>query len=200
MAKINKLVIASHNSGKIREIDDLLRPFSIEVSSALELGFSDVEETGTTFEENACLKAVETAGKSKTPALGDDSGLMVEALNGDPGIYTARWAQKADGSRDWNLAMSKVADKLRAAGTDNWRAKFVCVLALAFEDGRVIVERGEVAGTLVWPLRGDLGFGYDPMFVPDGYQQTFGEMLPAEKHEISHRHIAFQKILRHHLL
>jgi len=200
MANISKLVIASHNRGKIREIGDLLRPFSIEVSSALELGFSDVEETGTTFEENACLKAVETAQKSGLAALGDDSGLMVEALNNEPGIYTARWAEQPDGSRDWNFAMAKAADKLRDLGTDNWRAKFVCVLALALGDGRVVVERGEVSGTLVWPLRGDRGFGYDPMFVPDGYQQTFGEMSPAEKHSISHRHIAFEKILQQHLL
>lgn len=200
MGTINKIVIASHNSGKITEMGQLLRPRGIAVRSALELGYSDVEETGTSFEENAALKAVETANKSSLPALGDDSGLMVAALGGDPGIYTARWAMREGQGRDWVYAMGRVADKLREVEASDWSAKFVCVLALAFPDGRLVIERGEVAGKLIWPLRGSKGFGFDPMFIPTGYQQTFGEMDPAQKHKISHRHWAFEKLLQHDLL
>ncbi|PHR63193.1 MAG: non-canonical purine NTP pyrophosphatase, RdgB/HAM1 family [Robiginitomaculum sp.] len=198
-SKVCELVLASHNSGKIVEFEDLFRPIGMQMQSALALGLPDVEETGSSFEENAVLKALDVARRSKKMALGDDSGLCVAALGGDPGIYTARWAEQKDGSRDWYSAMSRVAEKLREQNASDWSASFVCVLALAFADGRQIVERGEVHGKLVWPLRGTRGFGFDPMFVPDGEAQTFGEMDPDKKNAMSHRHVAFQKLLRHDL-
>jgi len=191
------LVIASHNAGKIDEFADLLAPFSIQIESALGLGLEDVEETGKSFEENALLKAVQTAQASGHLALGDDSGVCVTMLDGAPGMYTARWAETKNGARDWDLAMGRVADKLRAIGTDDWSAKFVCVLALAWPDGRQILTRGEVEGQLIWPVRGTRGFGYDPMFVPNGEALSFGEMDPVRKHGMSHRHVAFQKLLAH---
>ncbi len=197
--KINHIVVASHNSGKITEIADLLQPLQIKVQSALDMGLGDVEETGSTFEENAVLKARTVANACNLPALGDDSGLMVDALGGEPGIYTARWAERSGQPRNWKYAMGKVAQRLKEAKATSWSAKFVCVLALAQPDGQIAVERGEVAGKLVWPIRGNKGFGFDPMFVPIGYEQTFGEMDPAVKHQISHRHMAFEKLLSKHL-
>jgi len=198
-SELKKIMVASHNSGKITEISDLLRPLNITVQSALGLGLADVEETGSTFEENAILKATQVAAASNLVALGDDSGLMVDALGGDPGIYTARWAERPGKERNWEYAMGQVAQKLRDTGAKDWSAKFVCVLALAQPNGQVVVERGEVAGKLIWPLRGTKGFGFDPMFVPNGEILTFGEMDPTQKHQMSHRHFAFQKLLQKHL-
>ncbi len=185
-----KLIIASHNKGKVVEIADLLAPFGAEVISAGDLGLSEPEETGTTFVANAELKAHAAAEAAKLPALADDSGLAVTALDGAPGIYSARWAGPG---KDFDLAMRKVEEAL--GGNPDRSAKFVCALTLAWPDGHCDTVEGEVHGTLVWPPRGDLGFGYDPMFVPDGYDVTFGEMDPAKKHGISHRADAFRKLV-----
>jgi XTP/dITP diphosphohydrolase len=184
------LVIASHNPGKVREIDELLRPFKATAVSAGTLGLPEPEETGTTFEANAELKALAAARGSGKPALADDSGLCVVALGGDPGIYSARWAGPA---KDFAMAMRKVEDEL--AGKTDRRAFFVAALSLAWPDGHVETFRGEVHGTLVWPPRGARGFGYDPMFLPDGGALTFGEMEPQAKHAISHRAVAFRKLI-----
>jgi len=189
-----KLVIASHNPGKVREIGDLLRAFAVEVVSAGDLGISEPEETGTTFRANAELKARHSAEASGLPALADDSGLAVTALNGDPGIYSARWAGP---SKDFGLAMQKVEDAL--AGKTDRSARFVCALALAWPDGHVEIFEGTVAGDLVWPPRGDKGFGYDPMFrpagQPTGESLTYGEIDPDEKHATSHRAAAFRQLV-----
>jgi XTP/dITP diphosphohydrolase len=185
-----RLVVASHNAGKVREIEELLAPFAVECLSAAALDLPEPEETGETFEANAELKARAAATASRLPALADDSGLAVEALGGEPGIYSARWAGPG---RDFALAMRKVEDRLADAA--DRRARFVAALCLAWPDGRVETFRGEVRGTLVWPPRGSKGFGYDPMFLPDGRSLTFGEMEPDEKHAISHRADAFQKLV-----
>ena len=184
------LVVASHNPGKLREIADLLRPFAVEPVSAAALGLPEPEETGATFESNAELKARAAALASGRPALADDSGLVVPALGGDPGVTSARWAGP---TRDFALAMRKVEDAL--AGQADRRAHFVAVLSLAWPDGHVESFRGEVRGTLVWPPRGTRGFGYDPIFVPAGRDETFGEIDPAEKHRIGHRAAAFAKLV-----
>lgn len=191
MERPAKLVIASHNPGKVREIEDLLRPLGIAVVGAAALGLIEPEETGHTFAENAALKARIAAEAAKLPALADDSGLAVAALDGAPGIYSARWAGP---KKDFSLAMRKVEDALR--GKADRRAKFVAALALAWPDGRCEVFEGEVHGTLAWPPRGNKGFGYDPIFVPDGHAITFGEMEPAKKHEMSHRARAFAKLVQ----
>jgi XTP/dITP diphosphohydrolase len=184
-----RLVTASHNPGKVEEIAALLAPFGIEAVSAGALGLPEPEETGDTFEANAVLKATAAAEASGLPALADDSGLVVPALGGAPGIYSARWAGPA---KDFGAAMARVHRELAARDRS---AFFVAVLALAWPDGGIEWFRGEVAGHLVWPPRGELGFGYDPMFIPDGGSaQTFGEMDPAEKHQISHRARAFAKL------
>jgi XTP/dITP diphosphohydrolase len=185
-----ELVIASHNPGKVREIGDLLRPFKVTVQSAAALGLPEPEETGATFEANAELKALAAAKGSGKPALADDSGLCVVALNGNPGIYSARWAGP---TKDFALAMRKVKDALR--GKADRRAFFVAALSLAWPDGHAQTFRGEVHGTLVWPPRGTRGFGYDPMFLPDGGTLTFGEMDPDTKHGISHRANAFRALI-----
>jgi XTP/dITP diphosphohydrolase len=184
------LVIASHNPGKVREIDELLRPFRVRVQSAGALGLPEPEETGTTFEANAALKALAAAKGSGRPALADDSGLCVVALGGEPGIYSARWAGP---TKDFALAMRKVETAL--AGKSDRRAFFVAALSLAWPDGHVEIFRGEVHGSLVWPPRGTKGFGYDPMFLPEGGTLTFGEMEPQAKHAISHRAVAFRKLI-----
>jgi XTP/dITP diphosphohydrolase len=181
-----RLVIASHNAGKVEEITALLRPFGVTIVSAAALGFPEPEETGSSFEENAALKAVAAACGSGLPALADDSGLVVPALGGDPGIYSARWA---GATRDFAQAMRRVEEKL--AGRADRRAFFVAVLALAWPDGHVESFRGEAHGSLVWPPRGTRGFGYDPVFLPEGATLTFGEMEPDRKHRISHRAEAF---------
>jgi XTP/dITP diphosphohydrolase len=188
-----KLVIASHNQGKVREIRELLAPYGIEPVSAAELDLPEPEETGTTFVANAELKAMQAADLSGLPALADDSGLCVEALGGDPGIFSARWAGP---TKDFALAMQAVEDKLAAIDPVPTRAAhFVCALALAWPDGHVEWFEGRVDGTLVWPPRGDKGFGYDPMFLPDGGQETYGEMDPAAKHATSHRADAFHQLV-----
>jgi len=185
-----KLVIASHNAGKVREIGELLAPFGVEVVSAGELGLPEPEETGTTFVANAELKAHAAAKAANLPALADDSGPAVDALGGDPGIYSARWAGP---SKDFAAAMALVNGKLGANSDRN--ARFVCALALAWPDGHCETFEGVVAGDLVWPPRGAQGFGYDPMFQPKGHQITFGEMEPQAKHDISHRADAFRKLV-----
>jgi XTP/dITP diphosphohydrolase len=195
-----KLVIASHNQGKVREIRELLAPYGIEPVSAGELGLPEPEETGTTFAENALLKARASAQGSGIVALADDSGLCVDALGGAPGVYTADWAEQAafEGGpgRDWYMAMGKVEGKLVAMGPETDRAAaFVCTLALAWPDGETALFEGRVAGSLTWPPRGMLGFGYDPVFVPAGYTQTFAEIAPDAKHAISHRADAFAKLV-----
>lgn len=198
------LVVASHNAGKVREIVDLLGPFGFDVRSAAELGLAEPEETGDTFEANAELKAGAAAEASGLPSLADDSGLAVEALGGAPGIFSARWAGP---EKDFAAAMQLVEEKLLKAGADTAekrRAHFVCVLALAMPGGAVETFRGEVYGTLVWPPRGSRGFGYDPMFLPDGHSRTFGEMPAEEKHgwqpgrreALSHRARAFALFAR----
>ena len=190
-----KLVIASHNAGKVREIGALLAEHGIEAISAADLDLPEPEETGTTFVANAELKALQAADLSGLPALADDSGLCVEALGGDPGVYTANWAETPNG-RDWTLAMTKVEQALATKGPDASRAAhFVCVLALAWPDGHVQWFEGRAEGTLTWPPRGDVGFGYDPVFVPAGGDQTYAEMDPAQKHAISHRADAFAQLI-----
>ena len=191
-----KLVIATHNSGKLREIRDLLQPFGIECIGAAELDLPEPEETGVTFVDNAELKARAAADLTGLPALSDDSGLSVDALHGEPGIHSARWAEDESGQRDFGRAMEKVHVGLEAAGPDAGRdAHFTCVLSLAWPDGAVVSFEGKVHGTLVWPPRGANGFGYDAMFLPLGGNQTFGEMDPAAKHAISHRAEAFGKLV-----
>lgn len=207
-----KLVVATHNKGKLAEIRDLIGPFGLEAVSAGELGLPEPAETGTTFEENAYTKAFSAARASGLPALSDDSGLCVDALGGAPGVYTADWAEKPDGSgRDFLMAMEKVESLLAEKGAlvpAQRTGRFVAVLCLAQPDGRAEYFRGEVEGTLVWPPRGNKGFGYDPVFKPDGYTQTFGEMPASEKHGweagrgdlgLSHRARAFAKFAREKL-
>ena len=190
-----KLVIASHNGGKVREIRALLEPHGITCVSAAELDLPEPEETGATFVANAELKARQAADLSGLPALADDSGLCVEALNGDPGVLTANWAETPAG-RDWNLAMGRVEDALAAVGPDASRAAhFTCVLALAWPDGHAESFEGRADGTLAWPPRGTIGFGYDPVFVPLGQDRTFAELPPETKHAISHRARAFEKLV-----
>ncbi len=194
----NELVIATHNAGKAREIADLLRPFSsIErFYTAADLNLPEPEETGTTFKANAELKALAAAIACGKPALADDSGLSVMALGGDPGVYSARWAVNDAGVRDFDYAMEKVRRALDALGDDSHgnRAAFVCALSLAWPDGHVESFEGNVSGRLRFPARGDKGFGYDPIFVPNGFSHSFAEMEPEEKHRLSHRADAFRKL------
>lgn len=185
-----KLVIASHNPGKMREIAELLAPYGAEVTTAGALGLSEPEETGATFAENARIKARAAAKGSGLPALADDSGLEVRALEGKPGIHSARWAGL---EKDFMRAMRRVEDELK--GARDRRASFVCALALCWPDGHCDAFEGRVDGTLVWPPRGTLGFGYDPVFVANGHAITFGEMAPEKKHAISHRVDAFRKLV-----
>ncbi len=187
------LVIATHNPGKLREIAELIEPFGIDVVSASKLGLPEPEETGATFAENAALKAHAAAAGSGHPALADDSGLAVAALEGAPGIHSARWAGP---NKDFAAAMARVERELEKAGVENRRAAFVCALCLAYPDGRERAFEGRIEGRLTWPPRGDRGFGYDPMFLAEGYEITFGEMEPAEKHKISHRARAFARLVR----
>ncbi len=184
-----RLVLATHNKGKVREINDLLAPFKADVVSAGELGLPEPEETETTFIGNAKLKALAAAKASNLPALADDSGLAVTALDGAPGIYSARWAGP---NKDFNFAMQRVEDELK--GKTDRSAKFVCALALCWPDGHCEAFEGEVHGTLVLP-RGTQGFGYDPIFVPTSHSITFGEMEPNAKHAMSHRAHAFKQLV-----
>jgi len=194
--KGQKLVIASHNKGKLREIADLLHPLGIETVSAGDLGLEEPEETEDSFAGNARIKAHFAARESGLPALSDDSGLMVDALDGAPGVYTANWAETPNG-RDFHMAMRKVWDLLEEKQAPEPRtARFCCTLCLAWPDGADEIFEGTVEGRLVWPLRGERGFGFDPMFQPVGRDQTFGEMDPAEKHAMSHRAVAFAKLVK----
>ncbi|MBC7314403.1 MAG: RdgB/HAM1 family non-canonical purine NTP pyrophosphatase [Rhizobium sp.] len=197
------IVVASHNAGKIAEIADLIGPFGFSAKSAAELKFAEPDETGTTFEENAAIKALASARASGMPALSDDSGLVVDALDGAPGVYTANWAEREDGSRDFAMAMEKVERALAERGAtspDQRSGRFVSVLCLAWPDGHTEMFRGEVEGTIVWPPRGTKGFGYDPVFQPEGFDTTFGEMTAEQKHgwkpgdaqALSHRARAFK--------
>ncbi|WP_370180150.1 RdgB/HAM1 family non-canonical purine NTP pyrophosphatase [Alteriqipengyuania sp.] len=195
-----KLVIATHNAGKLKEISALLAPYGVECLSAGSLGLPEPKETGTTFVENALLKARVAAEGSGIVSLADDSGLSVAALHGRPGVYTADWAERqwfeGEPGRDWYMAMGKVEGLLSQQGPDVDRsAAFHCVLALAWPDGEYAVYEGIAPGSLTWPPRGELGFGYDPVFVPQGREQTFAEIAPEEKHAISHRADAFAKLV-----
>ena len=183
------LVVASHNKGKVREIEELLAPFGFDIKGAEELGLPEPDENGTSFTENALIKARSAANISGLPSLADDSGLCVGALDGAPGIYSARWAGS---EKDFRLAMKRVENEL--GGNPDRRAFFVCVLAVAKPDGRDETFEGRVYGTLTFPPRGERGFGYDPIFVPEGHRFTFGEMDPEAKHAMSHRAKAFEKL------
>ncbi len=196
----SRLVIATHNAGKLKEISALLAPYGVECISAGSLGLPEPAETGTTFVENALIKAQAAAKGSQIVSLADDSGLSVDALDGRPGVYTADWAERQwfEGApgRDWYMAMGKVEGLLSEQGADVDRsAHFSCTLALAWPDGRHAVYEGRVNGSLTWPPRGEMGFGYDPVFVPEGREQTFAEIDPGEKHAISHRADAFAKLV-----
>ena len=198
-----RIVVASHNKGKLAEIADLIGPYGFEAKSAAEYGLPEPDETGTTFEENAYIKAFAAAAATGLPALSDDSGLAVDALGGAPGVYTADWAVQEDGSRDFGRAMALTEAKLAGKGAvapEDRSGRFVSVICLAWPDGHAEYFRGEVEGTLVWPPRGEKGFGYDPMFLPDGFGKTFGEMSPQEKQgldgPLSHRARAFDRFRR----
>lgn len=188
----NKLVIASHNMGKVREIGELLAPFGVETISAGEIDLPEPVEDGLTFIANAEIKAIAAARASGLPALADDSGLEVAGLGGAPGIYSARYA--GDG-KDFNVAMERIHQELDAAGETDKSANFTCALTLAWPDGHVESFEGKVFGTLTWPMRGEKGFGYDPIFIPTGHNVTFAEMEPADKHAMSHRANAFKQLI-----
>lgn len=199
-----KIVVASHNYGKLREFADLMGPFGFEAKSAREYGLPEPDETGTTFEENAYIKALAAAKATGLPAMSDDSGICVDALDGAPGVYTANWAETPDGTRDFAMAMQRTEVAMQEVGAREparRTGRFVAVICLAFPDGEAEYYRGEVEGRLVWPPRGDVGFGYDPVFLPNGHEKTFGEMDAQEKHgwkpgqpdALSHRARAFRK-------
>jgi XTP/dITP diphosphohydrolase len=192
LAPGDRLVVASHNQGKVREIVELITPFGIKPVGASELGLAEPEETGASFAANAILKADAATKGSGLPALADDSGLCVAALDNAPGIYSARWAGP---TKDFRLAMSHVEEEMRRSESHDARAYFVCALALAAPGAATEVIEGRVYGSLTFPPRGHMGFGYDPIFVPEGYRLTFGEMSPVEKHAMSHRARAFAKFV-----
>jgi XTP/dITP diphosphohydrolase len=193
MTKLSgRIVVASHNAGKVREIGELLAPFGVEAISATSLNLPEPEETETTFIGNAELKARAAAIASGLPALADDSGLEVFALNRAPGVYSARWAEAG---KDFKAAMQRVWLELEEKGAPDHSARFVCVLSLAQPNGAVQSFEGEARGRIVWPARGDKGFGYDPIFVPDGQVKTFGEMSAQEKLPLTHRARAFEKLI-----
>jgi XTP/dITP diphosphohydrolase len=191
------LIVASHNAGKVREIKALLGPHGIEPVSAKELGLPEPEETGMTFAANAELKARAAADAGHHPALADDSGLWVNALDGAPGIYSARWAGPA---KDFGMAMAQVEKQLLEKGAHDYSAKFVCALSLAMPHGEIQTFEGEIHGRLTFPPKGQLGFGYDPIFIADGFEQTFGEIDPHVKNAMSHRARAFEKLLHSGIL
>ncbi|MEO0450171.1 MAG: RdgB/HAM1 family non-canonical purine NTP pyrophosphatase [Pseudomonadota bacterium] len=186
-----KLIAATHNKGKVVELKDLFEPLGFQVLSGLELDLEEPEETEFTFEGNALIKARAAAQATGAPALSDDSGLEVTALGGMPGVHTAIWAGEP---RDFYVAMEKVERELVAINATDRSAQFVSCLAVAWPDGEEVTFRGEVQGTLTWPPRGEMGFGYDPVFVPIGYDVTFAELEPADKHAMSHRAVAFEKL------
>ena len=188
----DRIVAASHNEGKVRELAELFAPYGVECLSAPSLGLPEPEETGASFAANAVLKAEAAARASGMMAIADDSGLEVAALDGAPGIHSARWGGR---DKDFGLAMERVQRELEAEGATDLAANFTCALALAAPEGPAQVFEGKVFGTLCFPPRGTRGFGYDPIFVPDGHTQTFGEMAPALKNELSHRMRAFEKLM-----
>lgn len=192
--KGDTLVIASHNQGKIKEIKELLAPFGFKLVSARELEIPEPQETGTTFLENSVLKATEIVEASNLPCLADDSGLCIDALDGKPGVYSARWAEKEDGTRDFSRAFHKIFETLDA--TQSHAAQMVCVLTLAFPDGTARSFEGMIRGQVSLPARGEHNFGYDPIFTPDGYHQTFAEMDRDFKSSISHRRRAFDELVK----
>jgi len=198
------LILASHNVGKLKELSALIAPFGVAARSVAEFGYPEPEETGTSFEENAYIKAYDAAKRTGFPALSDDSGLCVASLDGAPGVYSADWAIQADGSRDFAQTMTRLEEMLRekdALLPDQRMAHFVCVICLALPDGQARYFRGEVAGHIIHPARGEHGFGYDPIFQPEGYDTTFAEMSAQEKHgwergsqnPLSHRARAFKQ-------
>jgi XTP/dITP diphosphohydrolase len=189
----DKLVIASHNEGKVREIRELLAPYRLSVAGAAELGLEEPEETGSTFAENAALKAEAASAASGLPALADDSGLSIAALNGAPGIHSARWAGAA---KDFRIAMKRVEDEMQRSGNPDKRAHFVCALALSAPGAPTQIFEGRAYGSIDFPPRGQYGFGYDPIFMPEGHRFTFAEMDPKAKHAISHRAKAFEKFVK----
>ncbi len=195
MQSVRELVLASHNAGKLEELKALLAPFGVAISSAANHGVPEPEETGDSFVDNASLKALHTANHTGKPALADDSGLVVAALGGAPGIYSARWAGP---NKDFSLAMERVREALVEAGCHpiGADAYFTCVLCLAWPNGETHWFEGQVHGNLTFPPRGDKGFGYDPIFVPQDHTLSFGEMEPDEKHRMSHRAVAFDKLER----
>ena len=186
--KDEKLIIASHNPGKIVEIGDLLSNYNITISSSNDYGMQEPEENGNSFEENALIKASETAKFCNQISLSDDSGLCVNALGGDPGIFSARWAGP---EKDFSVASKLIEERLSDTDSDDYSAYFICVLAVCWPDGFSQVFKGKIDGNLIFPPRGELGFGYDPIFIPNDCDLTFGEMDPNIKHKISHRSIAF---------
>lgn len=188
----SRIVVASHNEGKVRELGELFEPYGIECISAGSLSLPEPEETGETFEANALLKAHAAAAGSGMMAIADDSGLEVEALGGDPGIHSARWGGP---EKDFGHAMERVHEALEATGGGFRRANFTCALALAAPNGEDAAFTGRVFGAIAWPPRGDRGFGYDPIFVPEGHEETFGEMDPALKNGLSHRMRAFEQLI-----
>ena len=196
MRKLNEkqIVLASHNKGKLKEIGHLLKPFGISVISASDLGLDEPEETENTYAGNARIKAHFAAKASGKPALSDDSGFSVEILDGAPGVYSADWAETSNG-RNFSMAMSKIWDKIQHAEKP-CKAKFCCTLCLAWPDGHDELFEGSINGEIAWPPRGNNGFGYDPMFIAERMHQTFGEMLPTDKHLISHRADAFKKLIK----
>lgn len=191
-----KLVIASHNNGKIKEIVDLIATLGLQVISAGELGIEEPEETGLTFAENASLKARNTTEKTGLPALADDSGLVIPALDGSPGIYSARWAENKDFSVAFERIKKELSEK-NIADANGISAYFICVLCLSLPRGQEHIFEGRIDGSLRFPAKGEKGFGYDPIFIPEGYEITFAEMEAKEKHAISHRAKAFEKFLQY---
>ena len=197
--KINghKLIIASHNQGKVSEIKDLLSRYEVDVSSSEDFGMKEPEENGDSFEENALIKASETANFCGQIALSDDSGLCVDDLDGDPGIFSARWAGP---KKDFLKASKDIEKKLIEIGSSNYSAYFICVLAVCWPEGESRIFKGKINGNLNFPPKGNLGFGYDPIFIPRNYDITFGEMDPIIKHKISHRSVAFDLFSRELLI
>ncbi len=190
--KHKKLVIASHNKGKILEIKDLLAPLNIEILSAYDFSLKEPEENGATFEENALIKSTYVTQQTQLPSISDDSGICFYDLDGEPGIYSARWAGL---NKDFNLAMSKINDAIKEKKNPSYKCHFICALSISWPDKYNVTVSGQVDGTFTWPPKGDKGFGYDPIFKPLGYDMTFAEMDPPSKHKISHRLIAFNKLI-----
>lgn len=189
-----RLLIASHNQGKIREIATVLGPYQVLTVSAASLNLEEPEETGATFVENAKLKALAGMKATGLPCLADDSGLIIPALNGQPGIYSARWAQTPEGTRDFSYAIDRIAQEM--TNKDDYSAHFVCVLCLVWPDGFDLTIEGKAYGHLTFPPRGERGFGYDPIFIPEGHSLTYAQMPPEQKQRISHRAIAIQEMIR----